>query len=80
MRLIAPWSLLAVVWLTIAVPSAASAGDHPPSADAIRAHMEFLADDLLEGRATGTAGYGIAAAYVASVFRALGLQPAGDEP
>ena len=47
-------------------------------AAAIRAHMDFLADDLLEGRAAGTPGYGVAAAYVATVFQAIGLEPAGD--
>ena len=45
---------------------------------AIRAHMSFLADDLLEGRATGSRGYEIAAKYMASQFEALGLKPAGD--
>jgi hypothetical protein len=40
---------------------------------AIRAHMRFLADDLLEGRATATRGYDIAAKYVAARFEALGL-------
>lgn len=40
--------------------------------------MAFLADDLLEGRETGTRGYDIAARYVAAQFMQLGLQPAGD--
>jgi hypothetical protein len=44
---------------------------------AIRAHMGFLADDLLEGRRTGTRGYDLAAKYVAAQFEALGLEPAG---
>ena len=35
---------------------------------ALRAHMQFLADDLLEGRGTGTRGQEIAARYVASEF------------
>jgi len=47
--------------------------------DAIRSHVEFLAADLLEGRATASRGYDIAAAYVASEFRQSGLQPAGDD-
>ncbi len=47
-------------------------------AGAIRAHVEFLADDLLEGRGAGTRGYDIAARYVASWFANLGLEPAGD--
>ena len=42
----------------------------------IRAHMRFLADDLLEGRATGTRGYQLAANYVAAQFAALGMDPA----
>ncbi len=44
----------------------------------VRGHIEFLADDLLEGRGTGTRGHEIASAYVASQFRSLGLQPAGE--
>jgi len=47
------------------------------SADAFRAHVTFLADDLLEGRDTGSRGYEIAARYVATQFAALGLQPGG---
>ena len=46
-------------------------------AEAIRAHMRFLADSLLEGRAPGTRGYDIAAAYVATQLEGMGLQPAG---
>ncbi len=45
---------------------------------AIRAHVEFLSDDLLEGRAAGTRGYDLAARYVASQMQAIGLEPAGD--
>ena len=47
--------------------------------DAVRAHMKFLADDLLEGRDTGTRGYDIAANYVASQFEQLGLQAYGED-
>jgi hypothetical protein len=36
--------------------------------------MSFLAADALEGRRTGTRGYDLAAAYVASRFEALGLR------
>lgn len=44
---------------------------------ALRAHMRFLADDLLEGRGTGTRGHEIAAKYVATEFEGAGLEPAG---
>jgi hypothetical protein len=43
-----------------------------------RAHMAFLADDLLEGRGTGKRGHEIAARYVAAQFEAMGLKPAGQ--
>jgi hypothetical protein len=46
--------------------------------DEFRAHMAFLADDLLEGRGTGTRGHEIAARYIAAQFETLGLLPAGD--
>ena len=49
------------------------------SADNVRAHMTFLASDLLKGREAGTEGYDIAAAYVAAQFQQLGLKPAGDQ-
>lgn len=45
----------------------------------IRAHLAFLADDLLEGRETGSRGYDIAARYVASQFLQYGVRPAGDK-
>jgi Zn-dependent M28 family amino/carboxypeptidase len=44
----------------------------------LRAHLEFLADDALEGRRPGTRGGELAAKYIASQFARLGLQPAGD--
>src|SRR5262245_60492361 len=44
--------------------------------NAIRAHVEFLADDLLEGRGAASRGYDLAATYVASQFRQAGLAPA----
>lgn len=47
-------------------------------ADRVRADVEFLADDLLEGRASGTRGHEVAALYVATQFRSIGLQPAGE--
>jgi hypothetical protein len=46
--------------------------------EAIRAHMRFLSDSMLTGRAPGTPGYDIAARYVASELEGMGLHPAGD--
>ena len=44
----------------------------------LRSHLEFLADDALEGRRPGTRGGELAAKYIAAQFERLGLQPAGD--
>jgi Peptidase family M28 len=57
------------------------AGPRPEDAiteDALKAHVRFLSDDLLEGRGTATRGHEIAARYVASEFESMGLKPAGD--
>ena len=50
---------------------------HQVNADNIKAHVEFLADDTLQGRDTGSHGYQIAANYVKSYFKQLGLTPKG---
>lgn len=55
----------------------AAAGVETIDVDRIRAHIDFLASDLLEGRETGERGYNIAAEYVATQCRLLGLEPAG---
>jgi Zn-dependent M28 family amino/carboxypeptidase len=41
------------------------------------AHIQYLADDKLEGRGTGTEGFAKAALYVTDQFQKAGLQPAG---
>src|ERR1039457_6816083 len=42
-------------------------------------HVQYLADDKLEGRDTGSAGHRKAAAYVAGEFERAGLKPAGTD-
>ncbi|MBT8427884.1 MAG: peptidase M28, partial [Erythrobacter sp.] len=68
---------LAAATLFLAVTPAA-AQEMRAEASEVQAHVEFLADDLLEGRGSGQRGYDLAALYVASRYRALGLEPAGD--
>jgi hypothetical protein len=53
-------------------PGATAPWDIP--AHRLQAHMEFLADDLLAGRMTGTDQHRIAAKYVEAQFRHIGLQ------
>ena len=46
--------------------------------EAIQAQLEFLASDWTEGRETGEKGIYLAGDYVASMFKYVGVQPAGD--
>lgn len=82
------WRRLLVVMAALCTLSLAGAQEKalpfPPAAmlnritpEGIRANMDYLADDLLEGRGTGTRGYELAALYVRSRFEELGLKPAG---
>ena len=65
---------LAALALSSAALGQAEPGQFTP--ERFRAHVAFLADDLLEGRDTGSRGYEIAARYVAGNYEALGLRPA----
>ena len=70
--------LVATSMAALLAGSALAAPPSPePQAANIRAHITFLASDLLEGREAGSPGYDIAANYVASQFAQLGLKPAG---
>ena len=78
--------------IVLAVVAALFAQDRPgaprvlpggPALDEIRgddiaAHIKFLSDDLLEGRAPSTRGGGLAASYLATQLATLGYGPAGD--
>ena len=81
--------LLLLACLAVGVPSAAANGEEdyaPPAyrrqatqaiSDAyVRGVVQFLAHDLLEGRAPGTRGDRLAQLYLATEFRKLGLEPA----
>jgi hypothetical protein len=64
---------------SVAAQSADGAAISPIDTLVIRAHTRFLADDQLAGRATGTQGERLAAAYITSQLERLGLDPiAGD--
>src|SRR5215831_15334244 len=49
------------------------------SASTLAAHVRFLADDLLEGRAPSSRGDDLAMRYIAATYERLGLRPAGDD-
>ena len=78
-------SVLAVSLLAISttaqaqsIPPAVKAAEASIDPEKIRAHVKFLADDLLEGRGPGLRGSEIAAQYIATQFALYGLKPGGD--
>jgi len=63
--------------LSPADQSAADAAIKVIRPEAIAAHMRFLSDSMLEGRAPDSPGYQIAARYVATELEGMGLRPGG---
>ena len=51
---------------------------HDALANHIHGELAFLADDALKGRGSGTADELVAAVYLASQLREMGVRPAGD--
>lgn len=45
----------------------------------VKAQVEFLASDWMEGRATGSQGEFLAGDYLASMLQFMGIEPAGDK-
>ncbi len=69
----------AIAALTLATLAQAQPATQPAfTPEGFQAHVEFLSDDLLQGRDTGTPGYDIAARYVATRFQSLGLKPGAN--
>ncbi|MFL6635733.1 MAG: M28 family peptidase [Massilia sp.] len=63
----------------LAAAGAAHAQSAPSVAEApLRAHLSFLADDLLEGRGTGQRGGELAVRYLETQAAVLGLKPLAD--
>ena len=70
--------LLLVAGCAERTPPATSPSGPPPTAVSevsVRAHLEFLASDALNGRQSGSRDEQIAAEYVAAQFRRLGFAP-----
>src|SRR5262245_36817683 len=59
------------------VASAQNGADWEARGKSWWAHVQFLADDKLQGRDTASAGFKKAADYVADQFAKAGLKPAG---
>ncbi|MGY1522084.1 M28 family metallopeptidase [Luteimonas sp. A482] len=64
---------------TPAPPATPKPPNETAAGQRIEADVVALADDAMEGRETGTAGYDRAADYVAARYAETGLLPAGDD-
>ncbi|HEY8185448.1 MAG TPA: hypothetical protein VIF64_05240, partial [Pyrinomonadaceae bacterium] len=67
-------AFLGIAMLAIATVAQHRTAATVPSVDRLRAHIEYLASDKLEGRRTGTAGANLAAEYIAREFSRYGLR------
>lgn len=70
--------LIAILFSACSTPKAITKPD-TQTADNIKAHIQYLADDKLEGRRTGTNGEELAMQYIISQFKEIGLTPKGTE-
>ncbi len=61
------------------LPREVTAAAEEISGERLHGDVAFLADDLLEGRGTGTRGYDLAAKYVANRYATLGLEAGGAD-
>ena len=69
--------LALLIPILLSAPAATKSPDWEALGKRWWSHIQFLADDRLEGRDTGSSGHAKAAGYMAEQFRAAGLQPAG---
>jgi Peptidase family M28 len=58
---------------------ALAAADYVPEGDLWWSHIQYLADDSLQGREVGSAGYHKAAEYVAAKMETFGLKAGGTD-
>ena len=81
---IADWDHEGALAMLAAAPSRRDAADPLDGTEPairvadLRRHVEALTTDEMAGRLTGTEGERLATAYVADVFRSIGLAPAGS--
>ncbi|MGZ5182863.1 MAG: M28 family peptidase, partial [Ramlibacter sp.] len=78
-----PALVLSTLCLSVSLGAAAAgapgAGKAVVREAPLRAHLSFLADDLLEGRGTGQRGGEITVRYLETQAAAIGLQPAAGK-
>ncbi len=70
--------LCVILGFSPAVSAQDSSNQASRDAAQIRGAMEFLASDAMQGRGSGTHDELLAANYLASQLRQIGIEPAGD--
>jgi aminopeptidase YwaD len=71
---------LATILIAVVSTGSVAAADADRIEEAsVKAHMEFLASDAMNGRGSGTRDEWIAATYIAAQMRRNGLQPLGSD-
>ena len=70
-------ALLVALLASSVVPQQRKSAPARINENAVRAHIKYLSDDLLEGRGPGARGGELAAKYIATELEALGLKGAG---
>ncbi|HEY6273243.1 MAG TPA: M20/M25/M40 family metallo-hydrolase [Terriglobales bacterium] len=78
LRRLLPGSLLFLVLIAGGQTVQPGHSAAPRVASSLRGEMEFLASDALSGRGSGTHDELVAATYLASELRRIGIAPAGD--
>src|SRR5580693_5868173 len=76
-RVVSAVSLASAALLASGQTPSPSTGDDLAQGKQWWAHVQYLANDSMQGRQTGSAEFLKAAAYVVDQFKADGLQPAG---
>ena len=70
-------ALVGVAFLGACSPAQKLKKENAKIQTGLEAHVQYLADDKLEGRRTGTKGEQLAFEYIAKQFETIGLQPKG---
>lgn len=70
--------LVSACWAQTSLPKHLKKPLDKVSAEAIKNHIAYLADNRMKGRLPGTPEFDLAGQYVEAEFKKLGLEPAGE--
>jgi aminopeptidase YwaD len=72
-------AVLLVLFFASCTATKKTIGTDSRSLDNVKGHIQYLADDKLEGRRTGTPGEKLAMEYISNQFQIIGLIPKGSQ-